>query len=80
MKYILFNFILLKYDVFKNVIMKYIVFKVSAHHQGFVQFANENIDEMPRMYLATPDEIAKQLYKTTKGHGDTITLRKQRME
>ena len=37
-----------------------------------VQFQNVRPDEMPRMYLATPAEIADVMKKTRAGTGDTI--------
>lgn len=38
----------------------------------FVQFKDVKIDELPRLYLATPTEIASRLKETAKGRGDTI--------
>lgn len=37
-----------------------------------VQFRGVPVTELPRMYLATPAEIAAQLRATAKGRGDTI--------
>ena len=37
-----------------------------------VQFKGVAIAEMPRMYLASPSEIAQRLRETAKGRGDTI--------
>lgn len=37
-----------------------------------VQFRGVPVTELPRMYLATPTEIAAQLRITAKGRGDTI--------
>lgn len=37
-----------------------------------VQFRGIPVTELPRMYLATPAEIAEQLRVTAKGRGDTI--------
>ena len=37
-----------------------------------VQFNNVPLDHMPRVYLATPLEVAQRLRKTAKGRGDTI--------
>ena len=37
-----------------------------------VQFANTKDDEIPRLYLATPSEIASQMKKARGGKGDTI--------
>lgn len=37
-----------------------------------VQFKNVSIDKMPRMYLATPREIADHLNKSANGRGETI--------
>ena len=39
---------------------------------SFVQFKNVEIDQLPRVYLATPSEIAQRLKETAKGRGDTI--------
>lgn len=39
---------------------------------GLVQFKHVSLMEMPRVYLATPSEIASQLKKAAKGIGDTI--------
>ena len=38
----------------------------------FVQFHGVAIDALPRVYLASPVEIAETLHKTAKGRGDTI--------
>lgn len=38
----------------------------------FVQFKNVKIDELPRIYLATPREVAQRLRETAKGRGETI--------
>lgn len=38
----------------------------------FVQFKNVDLIEIPRVYLATPHEIAKQLKKSAGGRGETI--------
>jgi len=38
----------------------------------FVQFKNIQVNEMPRIYLATPTEIAQRLKETAKGRGYTI--------
>ncbi len=37
-----------------------------------VQFKNVKNDEMPRMYLASPDEIAREMKKARAGNGDTV--------
>ena len=37
-----------------------------------VQFKGVNDDELPRMYLATPSEIAKQMKAARNGVGDTV--------
>ena len=37
-----------------------------------VQFKDTGLHEMPRIYLATPIEIAKRLNDSAKGRGDTI--------
>jgi hypothetical protein len=38
----------------------------------FVQFYRVKITQMPRIYLATPTEVADRLRATAKGRGDTI--------
>jgi hypothetical protein len=38
----------------------------------FVQFARVAINELPRVYLASPVEIAEVMHRTAKGRGDTI--------
>lgn len=38
----------------------------------FLQFRGCNIDELPRIYLATPKQVAVQLKQTANGRGDTI--------
>jgi hypothetical protein len=38
----------------------------------FVQFHQVSLDQLPRIYLASPAEIAKRLHETAKGRGDTI--------
>lgn len=40
----------------------------------FVQFCNVKLEEMPRMYLATPSEIAQHLRLAVNGRGDTVLL------
>jgi len=37
-----------------------------------VQFKNVALSELPRIYLATPKEIAQRLRETAKGRGDSI--------
>ncbi|PWT97637.1 MAG: hypothetical protein C5B51_30915 [Terriglobia bacterium] len=37
-----------------------------------VQFESVPLDAMPRLYLATPAEIAQRLRETAKGRGDSI--------
>ncbi|HYM07745.1 MAG TPA: hypothetical protein VEU11_14415 [Terriglobales bacterium] len=37
-----------------------------------VQFKNVKFDELPRLYLARPGEIAQRLRETAKGRGDTV--------
>ena len=41
-----------------------------------VQFKGVLLDEMPRVYLATPREIADRLLQTSGGRGDTILYEK----
>jgi hypothetical protein len=38
----------------------------------FVQFKNVALDQLPRVYLATPTEVAQRLKDTANGRGDTI--------
>jgi hypothetical protein len=45
---------------------------------AFVQFKDVRIGGMPRVYLATPKEVAKRLRETAKGRGDTILFEKKR--
>jgi hypothetical protein len=49
---------------------------LERHHPktifALVQFKEVAITEMPRVYLATPPEIAQRLRDTAKGRGDTI--------
>jgi Holliday junction resolvase-like predicted endonuclease len=37
-----------------------------------VQFRGVAVTAMPRVYLATPQEVARRLHETAKGRGDTI--------
>lgn len=37
-----------------------------------VQFKGVHLDEMPRLYVATPVEVAARLYSASGGRGDTI--------
>ena len=43
-----------------------------------VQFKGVALGEAPRVYLATPKEIATRLKETAKGHGDTILYENHR--
>ena len=49
---------------------------LSRHHKKtifcLVQFKDVADNQMPRMYLASPDEIANVLRNEAKGRGDTI--------
>lgn len=38
----------------------------------FVQFKGVSVEEMPRVYIATPREVAQRLRDTANGRGDTI--------
>lgn len=38
----------------------------------FVQFKNVDLNELPRLYIATPHEVAEVLKKSAGGRGDTI--------
>jgi hypothetical protein len=41
-----------------------------------VQFKDTSLNELPRMYLATPKEIAEQLKNSSAGRGETILYEK----
>lgn len=49
---------------------------LNAHHKKtvfcLVQFKNVDINEMPRIYIATPREIAERLKASAAGRGETI--------
>lgn len=49
---------------------------LAAHHRGtifcLVQFSSVAFSEMPRVYLATPNEIAERLNASAAGRGETI--------
>lgn len=49
---------------------------LSKHHKKtifcLVQFKNTDIDQMPRVYIASPEEIAKRMNDSANGRGDTI--------
>jgi hypothetical protein len=38
----------------------------------FVQFGGVKQDEMPRLYLATPEDVAQRLRESSKGRGDSV--------
>lgn len=38
----------------------------------FVQFKGVALDQLPRVYLATPAQVGQRLRETAKGRGDTI--------
>ncbi len=38
----------------------------------FVQFGGVPLDTLPRVYLATPEEVAQRLHETAGGRGDTV--------
>jgi hypothetical protein len=38
----------------------------------FVQFQGVDVDQLPRIYLASPKEVAHRLRQTAKGRGDSI--------
>ncbi len=46
------------------------------HHEKtifcLVQFSGTSVDEMPRIYLASPKEIAERLNASARGRGETI--------
>jgi hypothetical protein len=44
----------------------------------FVQFHGVAFDQLPRCYLATPDEVADRLRATAKGRGDTILYERKK--
>ena len=47
-----------------------------AHHKKTIfcllQFKDTSIDELPRVYFATPEEIANELNKAAGGRGETV--------
>jgi hypothetical protein len=43
----------------------------------FVQFYQVSLEQLPRIYLASPAEIAKRLHETANGRGDTILYEKK---
>lgn len=43
----------------------------------FVQFQGVNVDQLPRLYLATPKEVAQRLRETARGRGDSILYEEQ---
>ena len=43
----------------------------------FVQFGGVKPDQMPRLYLATPADVAQRLRETSKGRGDSILYERQ---
>ncbi len=49
---------------------------MAQHHKKtafcLVQFKGVQLDELPRVYIARPSEIAKRLQESAKGRGDTI--------
>ena len=50
--------------------------RFAAHHKKtifcLVQFQNTAPNEMPRVYLASPKEIAKMLDSSANGRGETV--------
>jgi len=42
----------------------------------FVQFKDVPLTDMPRVYLATPEEVAERLKASAKGRGDTVLWEK----
>jgi Holliday junction resolvase-like predicted endonuclease len=53
----------------------------AMHHRGtifcLVQFEKVPIDALPRVYLATPEEIAQRLKDSAAGRGETILYENQ---
>lgn len=53
---------------------------LTKHHEHtvfcLVQFKDVDFDEMPRVYLATPGEIAQRLKDSANGRGETILYEK----
>jgi len=49
---------------------------LKKHERGilfcFVQFKNVGLSDLPRMYLAWPQEIAKRLKESASGRGETV--------
>ena len=46
----------------------------------FVQFKDVPFDQLPRLYLALPSEIARRLRETASGRGDTILYEEHTLE
>lgn len=44
----------------------------------FVQFKGVGLDELPRTYFATPNEVAARLKETANGRGDTVLYEKHK--
>ncbi len=48
----------------------------AKHHRGtifcLVQFKDVQLDQLPRVYLATPEEIAQRMKDSAAGRGETI--------
>lgn len=55
---------------------------LSRHKQGtimcFVQFEGSTIDELPRLYLAPPQDVCKLLKSSRGGKGDTTIKERER--
>ena len=55
---------------------------LKAHHKKtvfcLVQFENVDEESMPRIYLATPQEIADVLHRQRNGRGDTVLYEEHR--
>ena len=54
---------------------------LSRHRRGtvlcLVQFEGTSADEMPRMYLASPEDVAHRLRAAASGRGDSILFEKR---
>ena len=57
---------------YKNSIDKWLLRHGKRTILCFVQFKDTKLDEQPRIYLATPQQVAAQLKKSANGRGDTI--------
>lgn len=57
---------------YKNSIEKWLLQHGKRTILCFVQFKEVKLEELPRIYLATPKQVADQLKNAAKGRGDSI--------